>query len=236
VNEKPVVLAVDDEEKIRRLLKAYLDRSGYETLVAGGGAEALSLIEARSPDLVLLDLMLPDMSGESVCRNIREHSPAVPVIMLTAKADEESIIRGLASGADDYITKPFSPRQVVARVQAALRRRSFLSSEKIKTVYITAGDLELDSGRRYVTKGGTPLALTAEEYQILALFMTHGAKIFTRDEIIERIKGDDYDGFDRTIDAQIKNLRKKIGDDPKNPRYIQTVYGLGYRFIGDAHD
>jgi DNA-binding response OmpR family regulator len=229
MNENPVILAVDDEEKITELLAAYFDKAGYRTLRAKNGKEALDIIGKHPPDLVLLDLMLPDMSGEAICRTLREKS-SVPIIMLTAKVDEESIIKGLALGADDYITKPFSPRQVVARVGAALRRSAL---SKIKPSRLRCGELELDRDTRQVTKGGVPLALSAQEYKILRLFMSHGAKIFTRDEIIDKIKGDDFDGFDRTIDAQIKNIRKKIGDDPKNARYIQTVYGFGYRFIGE---
>jgi DNA-binding response OmpR family regulator len=229
MNESPLILAVDDEEKITGILKVYLDKNGYETLCAKTGKEALALIEKRFPDLLLLDLMLPDISGEIICRRVREKS-SVPIIMITAKVDEEDILKGLAIGADDYIIKPFSPKQVVARVAAVLRRSALL---KKQTNNFKCGSLVLDSEKRYLSKDGVPLPLTADEYKILHLFMTHGAKIFTRDEIIDKIKGDDFDGFDRTIDAQIKNIRKKIGDDIKNARYIQTVYGLGYRFIGE---
>jgi DNA-binding response OmpR family regulator len=245
MNEKPVVLAVDDEVKITELLKAYLDKSGYETLCAKNGKEALSIIEKQNPSLVLLDLMLPDIPGEVVCRRVREKSN-VPIIMLTAKVDEECIVRGFSLGADDYIKKPFSPKELVARVNAALRRSGHgtqlnNANEDTKTSILKCGALELDSENRQIKKDGVPIALSSEEYKILYLFMTHESKLFTRDDIIDNIKGDDFDGFDRTIDAQIKNIRKKIGDDikatdgdKKNQRYIQTVYGLGYRFIGEV--
>jgi DNA-binding response OmpR family regulator len=240
MNEKPVVLAVDDEEKITELLKAYLDKSGYETLCAKNGKEALSAIEERHPSLVLLDLMLPDIAGEIVCRRVREKSN-VPIIMLTAKVDEDSIVKGLAMGADDYITKPFSPKELVARVKAALRRSGMETQAHNNAAILKCGALELDSENQQVKKDGSALALSGEEYKILHLFMTHESRLLTRDDIIDHIKGDDFDGFDRTIDAQIKNIRKKIGDDvhaagdeKKSSRYIQTVYGLGYRFIGEV--
>jgi DNA-binding response OmpR family regulator len=230
MDKKPVVLALDDEKKITELLKAYLERAGFETICSNTGRDALAIIERAAPDILLLDLMLPDISGETICRKVRENS-SVPIIMLTARVDEESIIRGLTMGADDYITKPFSPKQVVARVRAALRRSGIAASKKTR---LKCGALEIDTETRQVTKDGAALSLSAQEYKMLDLFMSGSAKIWTRDEIIDDVKGDDFDGFDRTIDTQKKNIRKKIEDDPKNPRYIQTVYGLGYRFIGDV--
>ncbi|MDR3301375.1 MAG: response regulator transcription factor [Spirochaetaceae bacterium] len=227
-----LILVVDDERRIAELLKAYLERSAFKVICAATGREALAAFEQYPVSLMLLDLMLPDITGEAVCRRVRESS-SIPIIMLTAKADEESIIKGLSVGADDYITKPFSMKQVVARVQAALRRSILHAPPNTKKLYLKYGELELDGERRLIIKNGVPLSLSAEEYKILCLLMSNGAKIFTRDEIIDKIKGEDFDGFDRTIDAQIKNIRKKIGDDSKNARYIQTVYGLGYRFIGE---
>jgi DNA-binding response OmpR family regulator len=247
--DKALVLTVDDEAKITELLAAYLEAAGYAVVTAKNGRAALAVIEAARPDLVLLDLMLPDISGEIVCRKAREifareKSASPPIIMLTAKVDEESIIGGLTMGADDYITKPFSPKQVVARVQAALRRSGAVQNSvqggdgagvpAVAHAGVRCGELELDGAAQLVTKAGVILPLTAEEYKLLELFMTSGARVFTRDEIISRTKGDEFYGFDRTIDAHIKNLRKKIGDDPKNARYIQTVYGIGYRFVGEG--
>jgi DNA-binding response OmpR family regulator len=219
-----IILLVDDEDSILELLEAYLTKSGYHCLCAKTGTEAMALFRQEPVSLVLLDLMLPDFSGEELCRHIRIDS-AVPIIMVTAKVDEESIVRGLSIGADDYITKPFSPRQLVARVQAALRR----TGQAKQLVY---GELVIDTENRRVSRNGAVVNLTANEYRILILLMSRPAKIFTRDEIIERVKGYDYDGFDRAVDTHIKNLRQKIGDDPKQPKYIITVYGMGYRFAG----
>jgi DNA-binding response OmpR family regulator len=224
MKDKPAVLAVDDEEKILSLLKAYLEMNGCTALCAKSGGEGMRLFENNSVDLILLDLMLPDFSGEEFCRQVRETSD-VPIIMITAKVDEESIIRGLNTGADDYVCKPFSPRQLMARVRSCLRRGGGRTAPSL--VY---GDLSVDTEKRLASKNGETLTLTRDEYNILTLLMSRQAKIFTREEIIAAIKGDDYDGFDRAVDTHIKKLRAKIGDDPKTPRYILTVYGMGYRF------
>ncbi|GAB7140220.1 response regulator transcription factor [Deferribacterales bacterium RsTz2092] len=232
MNVKPVVLVVDDELKILALVKAYLESSGFEVLGAASGKSALASIESNAIDILLLDLMLPDVMGEDICRKVRERS-ALPIIMMTAKADEESIINGLALGADDYITKPFSLKELVARVKAALRRSSMTKAIPARLV---SGSLALDIENKQATLDGQSLALTRNEYEILRLFMTHPAKVFTRDEIIDNIKGEDFDGFDRTIDTHIKNLRQKIADEPKSPKFIQTVYGMGYRFAGELDD
>jgi len=169
--------------------------------------------------------MLPDFSGEEICKKIRQVSN-VPIIMITAKVDEASIIRGLNTGADDYVCKPFSPRQLMARVQAALRRSG--TAEKTET-FLSYKELTIDTEKRIASLSGKPLSLTRDEYNILALFMSRQAKIFTREEILEAVKGDDFDGFDRAVDSHIKKLRAKIGDDSKSPKYIVTVYGMGYR-------
>jgi DNA-binding response OmpR family regulator len=226
MKERPVILAVDDEEKILDIVESYLEKSGWAALRAKNGGEALELLKRHPVDLVLLDLMLPDTSGEAVCRRIRAESD-VPIIMLTARIDEASIVRGLSIGADDYVTKPFSPKQLVARIQAVLRR-SGATGKGGK--FLTAGELAVDMENRSVRRNGQPLSLTPNQYKILTLLMGRPEKIFTRDEIIENVKDDDFDGFDRAIDTHIKNLRQKLGDDPKAPTYIITVYGVGYRF------
>ena len=233
------VLVVDDEEKILDIVKSYLEVNGFSVFCAKTGNEALSIWRRETVDLVLLDLMLPDISGETVCRKIREVS-TVPVIMLTAKADEESVVAGLNRGADDYVVKPFSPKQLIARVEAVLRRAVSAAArngagtadaaDTMQT--LSAGDLTLETEGRTVRKNGRLVPLTASQFDVLALLMARPAKIWTRDEIIEAVKGDDFDGSDRAIDTHIKNLRQKLGDGLKSPRYIVTVYGMGYRFGG----
>jgi DNA-binding response OmpR family regulator len=236
------VLVVDDEEKILDIVKSYLETKGFSVFCAKTGNEALSVWRREAIDIILLDLMLPDISGETVCRKIRESS-SVPVIMITAKADEESVIGGLALGADDYVIKPFSPKELIARVLAVLRRGGAVRGETAATdksgaatVRLSAGGLVLDTETRSVLKNGTAVPLTENQFNLLALLMSNPARIWTRDEIIGHIKGDDFDGFDRAIDTHIKNLRQKLGDDPKTPRYIVTVYGMGYRFGGPLQD
>jgi DNA-binding response OmpR family regulator len=225
MNDKPVVLVVDDEEKILELLKSYLEASGWSGLCAKNGHEGMALFEERlgQVSLILLDLMLPDFSGEELCRKIRRVSD-IPIIMMTAKVDEESIINGLKIGADDYVTKPFSPRQLMARVEAALRRAGKGGKELVYE------DLVVDTEKRSVSLNHRNIALTRDEYNILALLISRQTKIFTREEILEHIKSETYDGFDRSIDTHIKNIRAKLNDDPKSPKYIATVYGMGYRF------
>ncbi|MDR0599322.1 MAG: response regulator transcription factor [Treponema sp.] len=240
MKDKQTVLVVDDEPKILSLVKSYLEMSGCRALCAKNGGEGMALFEryhdSLNPvSLILLDLMLPDFSGEEFCERARRgpcSSPYVPIIMITAKADEESVIRCLTIGADDYVTKPFSPRQLMARVQAALRRNG---GGKTDDGFLFYGDLTVDTKNRAVSRGGKIIALTRDEYHILTLLMSRQAKIFTRDEILEAVKGDDFDGFDRSVDSHIKRLRAKIGDDPRAPRYIATVYGMGYRVGGDPN-
>jgi DNA-binding response OmpR family regulator len=219
------VLVVDDEPKIIELLKSYLEMNGITALCAKTAGEGMAFFERQKIDLILLDLMLPDFSGEEFCKKIRQVSN-VPVIMITAKVEEENIIHGLNIGADDYVCKPFSPRQLMARVKAALRR---IAETELPNDFLSCGDLVADTQKRSVSCNGRPLALTRDEYNILLLLMSRQAKIFTRDEILDAIKGNDFDGFDRSIDSHIKRLRAKMGDDPRSPRYIQTVYGMGYR-------
>jgi DNA-binding response OmpR family regulator len=231
MNGKQTVLVVDDEAKIRSLLKSYLEKNNYAVLCAGSAKEGIEIFEKKDVSLILLDLMLPDFSGEDFCGRIRRVS-GIPIIMISAKVDEESIIHGLNLGADDYVTKPFSPRQLVARVAAALRRGGgpAEASGRAEGPFLRYENLLVDTEKRIVSLSGNILALTRDEYSILTLLMSRQAKIFTRDEILDAVKGDDYYGFDRSIDSHIKRLRAKIGDDPRSPRYIVTVYGMGYRF------
>jgi len=226
------ILAVDDEPQILEVIKAYLEKEGFRVMTAADGKDALLAFDFFSPDVVLLDLMLPGVSGEAVCRQIRAKSKA-PIIMLSAKVDEESIVAGLALGADDYITKPFSPRQMTARVKAALRRSGFSGNLNTR---VSCGNLTLDTGNKTVEIAGKIIPLTSSEYRILELFMKNPSRVFSRDTIIDHVKDADFDGFDRAIDTHIKNLRSKIGDNPKEPRFIETVYGMGYRFIGAIND
>jgi DNA-binding response OmpR family regulator len=229
MNGKQTVLVVDDEEKILSLVKSYLEINGYTTLCAKNGREGMGLFEKHAVSLILLDLMLPDFSGEEFCRKIREVSP-IPIIMITAKTEEADIIHGLKIGADDYVTKPFSPRQLMARVEAAIRRTANTGNPRR---FLQYRDLSIDTDQRSVTRGGETITLTRDEYRILSLLMSRQAKIFTREEIMEAVKGDDYEVFDRIVDTHIKKIRAKIGDDSKSPKYITTVYGMGYR-IGET--
>jgi DNA-binding response OmpR family regulator len=230
MKDKQTILVIDDQPKILELVKSYLEMSGYTAFCAANGREGMAFFEQNPVSLILLDLMLPDFSGEDFCKKVRQVSK-VPIIMITAKVEEESIIHGLNIGADDYVCKPFSPRQLMARVAAALRRSG--GSTETRGGFLSCGDLMINTERRVVSRNGENLALTRDEYHILTLLMSRQAKIFTRDEILEAVKGDDFDGFDRSIDSHIKRLRAKIGDDPKAPRYIVTVYGMGYR-MGEA--
>jgi DNA-binding response OmpR family regulator len=235
MKEGRTVLAIDDEPKILDLVKSYLEMNGYTAVCAKNCKDGIACFEqhegSQNPvSLILLDLMLPDGSGEEFCKRIRKSSD-VPIIMVTAKVDEASIIRGLNIGADDYVRKPFSPRELMARVEAALRR---YAETAVKGGLLLYDDLSIDTEKRLVSRAGEAVNLTRDEYNILALLMSRQAKIFTREEILDAIKGDDFDGFDRAIDTHIKKLRAKIGDNPKTPRYIATVYGMGYRIGGGA--
>lgn len=220
------ILVVEDETKIAEIVKAYLAKDGFTVTVAETGSKALSMLK-NGFDLIILDLMLPDMTGEEICETIRKDSD-LPIIMLTAKSDEEDRIAGLGIGADDYIVKPFSPREVVARVKALLRRTKGLK----KTASFNSGELVIDSSIFKVKKNGSSIVLTPTEFKMLQCLAERPEQVFTRLQLVNVILGYDYEGYDRTIDAHIKNIRHKIEDDPKNPSYIKTVYGLGYRFVG----
>lgn len=226
------ILVVDDEEKIAEVVKSYLENTGYEVYTAASGNEALDMFEKASPSLVILDLMLPDIPGEDICRSIRKRS-RVPIIMLTAKVEEESILNGLGIGADDYVTKPFSPRQLVARVIAILRRSEEESMPLANKISFNGGELEIDCIKHEVKRSGHMINLTPNEYKILTTLVKYPQKAFTREELVYMVLGEDYEGYDRTIDTHVKNLRQKIEPDSKSPRYILTVYGIGYRFGGE---
>lgn len=226
------VLIVDDEEKIVTVIKSYLKNCGYATYEAYNGKQALQLFEKVNPSLVILDLMLPDVPGEEVCKRLRKKS-RVPIIMLTAKIEEEDILKGLDIGADDYMTKPFSPRQLVARIAALIRRSGDDIVPLCNTISFYNEDLIINYQKHEVKKKGEVLNLTPNEYKILTTLVKYPQKVFTRDELITIALGDDFYGFDRTIDSHIKNLRQKIETDPKAPCYILTVHGVGYRFGGD---
>lgn len=221
------ILIVDDDVKIVELLQLYLEKEGYSTLVAYDGFTALSLARQKRPDLVLLDLMLPVMDGLDVCRILRAESN-IPIIMLTAKTTEADMLLGLDLGADDYINKPFSPRQVVARVRTVLRRAGDTHDKGRPEVRV--GDLVIDFAAHQARLKDAPVHLTPKEFQLLETMAKEPGRAFSRLELLERVFGLDYEGVDRTIDVHVLNLRKKIEPDPAQPIYIQTVYGIGYRF------
>jgi DNA-binding response OmpR family regulator len=232
VAEPKKILVVDDEIKIVDVVTSYLEKSGYKVLQAFNGRQALEVYERTRPCLVVLDLMLPDMMGEEVCQKLRRIS-RVPIIMLTAKADEDDLLRGLHLGADDYVTKPFSPRELLARVEALLRRALDEALPLANFLSFNNADLEIDALKHEVRKNGATVNLTPNEYKILMTLIKFPQKAFTREEIMTIALGEDYEGFDRTIDTHIKNLRQKIEADPRNPKYILTVHGVGYRFGGE---
>jgi DNA-binding response OmpR family regulator len=224
------ILIVDDEEMIVRTVKAYLDHEGFKTYTAYDGASALQAFEEKGPDLIILDLMLPKLSGLEVTRAIRAKS-SVPIIMLTAKAAEADRVVGLELGADDYVVKPFSPRELVARIRAVLRR---FDGEGAEAERIVAGDLEVDLKTRELKVKGKPIDLTPTEFDLLTYLARHPGQVFTRLQLLREVQGYTYDSFARTVDTHVKNLRRKTEDDPKTPRYIQTVHGVGYRFARQA--
>ena len=224
------ILVVDDDREIVRLVRGYLAQAGYEVLVAYDGEAALHVLRQSHPDLLLLDLMLPDRDGWEITRLIRADDTVAdtPVIMLTARVEDGDKIVGLELGADDYITKPFNPREVVARVRALLRRqRRIQDSATIPALQV--GQLRMDVGRHEVSLNGQPVDLTRTEFSLLQALMQTPGYVFTRGELIEKALGYTYESIERTLDSHIKNLRQKLGDEPKNPTYIQTVYGVGYR-------
>jgi DNA-binding response OmpR family regulator len=226
------VLIVEDERKLRELLRSYLEREGLTVLTAGTGAEALTLAAGGEPDLVVLDLGLPDISGEAVAQELRSVS-LVPIVMLTAKSSEEDRVRGLELGADDYVTKPFSPREVVLRIRAILRRGGDGAATSRLRSY-GAGTVVIDESRRAVRIHGEPVELTPTEWGILGALSTSPGRVYSRLELINRVRGYEFEGYERSIDSHIKNLRRKVEVDPRRPQLVLTVLGGGYRFALDA--
>jgi len=220
------ILIVDDEVKIAEVVQSYLENNGYTVYKAFNGREALEKFDKFNPSLIILDLMLPDITGEEICKTIRKKS-RVPIIMLTAKIDEENILEGLDIGADDYVTKPFSPRQLMARVTALLRRTDEDTALLCNIISFNGDDLIIDPIKYEVKKSGVPVNLTPNEYKILITLLRYPNKVFSRDELITRVIGSEFEGYDRIIDTHIKNLRQEIETDSKKPIYIITVYGIG---------
>lgn len=226
------ILLVEDEAMLREVVCSYLAPKGFRVLAAGTGTQGLALFRSEAIDLVLLDLMLPDLSGEEVCAAIRRRS-GVPILMLTAKTSEEDLLNGLHIGADDYLTKPFSLRELHGRMEAVLRRSSGALPPARRLCW-NGGDLELDLDTRTAKKRGCAVRLTPLEWKLLVLFARHPMRVFTRDDLLAAAFDAAFDGYDRVIDTHIKNLRKKLEDDPKRPVYLCTVHGVGYQFRGDA--
>ncbi|NOZ67804.1 MAG: response regulator transcription factor [Deferribacteres bacterium] len=224
------ILVVEDESKIAEIVRAYLEKDNFNVTVAETGREAISALK-QGFDLIILDLMLPDMDGEDICRTIRNDSD-IPIIMLTAKSEEDDRIKGLGMGADDYVVKPFSPRELVARVKSLLRR---VKGSK-KSISFNNGDLVIDSSSFEIRKRGSPAVLTPTEFKLLQCLAEHPGQVFTRLQLINVILGYDFEGYDRTIDAHIKNIRRKIEDNQKKPSYLKTVYGVGYKFTGQPDE
>jgi len=224
------ILIVEDEVKILEVLEAYLKKAGYGVITAINGSEAIYKYKQYNPRLIILDLMLPDISGEKICEIIRKKSE-VPIIMLTAKVEEESILKCFSLGTDDYITKPFSPKQVVARVNAVLKRA--LNYKQDNVLSFNKGDLVINLDTYEVRQGNNLVELTPSEFKILLALCESPKKVFSRGELLDRALGDDSDVYDRIIDSHIKNLRSKIEENSKNPKYILTVHGIGYKFGGE---
>jgi DNA-binding response OmpR family regulator len=224
------LLVVEDEPKIAEIAKDYLGRAGWHVLVAATGRQGLELFDAHAPNLVVLDLRLPDLDGLEVARLLRERAE-VPIIMLTARVQESDRLAGFETGADDYIPKPFSPKELVARVAAVLRRAS---ARHATGDVIHAGGLTIDPATRQVTRNGeTAVDLTSSEFDLFAALARYPGRIFTRAQLLDVVGGERTEAFDRAIDTHIKNLRRKIERDPRNPRYLRTVYGVGYKFVED---
>ena len=226
------VLVVDDERKIRDLVRSYLEREGYTVLETGSGGGAIDIVRRLKPDLVVLDLGLPDLPGEDVVRALRRGGD-VPVVMLTARASEGDRVAGLRLGADDYVTKPFSPRELVARVEAVLRRSRGPVDDHPPTY--AGGRLVIDHEGRDVVLDDDAVALTRTEFDLLAALASRPGRAWSRYELVNRVQGYDYEGYERTVDAHVKNLRRKLRDDPRNPEFVLTVPGIGYKF-GPAAD
>lgn len=229
MNEK--ILVVDDEINLLQVVKDYLVLESYEVYTAERGSKAIELFHKIQPDFIILDLMLPDISGEDICRLIRKESD-IPILMLTAKSSEDDKVTGLYIGADDYLTKPFSPRELVGRVRAILRRTKGNSAVS-DALEFNKGDLFIDIPKHIVKKAGEIVNLTPNEFKVLLTLAQNPKKVFTRSQLVSLAMGYNFEGYDRTVDTHIKNLRQKIEDDLKEPLYIVTVYGIGYKFEGE---
>jgi DNA-binding response OmpR family regulator len=228
MNEK--ILIIDDDKKLGTLLTEYFAKFSFKVITATHPDDGLRLLKRDNPSLIILDVMLPDSDGFEVCKRIRMQS-AVPIIMLTARGDVTDKIVGLELGADDYLAKPFEPRELVARVQSVLRR----GQGKPRDVR-TFGGLVVDFAKHEATLSGKPLDLTAAEFEVLSLFINQAGRVLQRDEILESLRGIDHDPFNRSVDMVVSRLRQKFNDDPKHPAYFKTIWGAGYMFIGDEHD
>jgi DNA-binding response OmpR family regulator len=225
------VLVVDDERKTVDLARMYLEKNGYRVLAAYDGREALEAARQKKPDIMILDVMLPGMDGFDICRILRQEGISLPIIMLTARTLDDDKLMALDLGADDYVTKPFSPRELVARVRAVLRRAGALAEQG--PARVTFGDVVVNFVRHEVLKSGHDAALTPTEFRLLETLIKDTGRAFTRLELLDRVFGVDYDGMERTVDVHVMNLRRKIEDDPSHPRYVATVAGVGYRFEGE---
>lgn len=225
------VCIVDDDVKLVQLLKTYFDKEGFITYTAYNGLDALQIVRQRKPDLMILDLMLPGLDGWDVCRRIRRDND-LPILMLTARDEESDRLIGLEIGADDYVSKPFSPKEVVARVKAILRR---VHKDVVRQEIIKAGEITIDLERHQVIRENQPVELTPTEFKLLEVLAGNAGKVLSRLQIVEQTQGYTFEGYERTVDAHIKNLRRKLEDNPKEPQYILTVYGIGYKFAGDGH-
>ncbi len=235
-NPRRVILVVDDDPRTVDIIRLRLETDGFEVISASNGDEALALTRSERPDLIVLDLMLPRIDGLDICHILRvEGESGVPIIMVTARSAEEERLRGLESGADDYLTKPFSPRELSARINAVLRRTG--TAQATRTGIIRSGELVVDLNRIEAQRGGHPLSLTPTEFTLLATLIAEPERAFSRVQLLHRVFGYSYDGLERTIDVHVANLRKKLEPDPSTPVYISTVYGVGYRFAGiEEHD
>ena len=223
------ILVVEDDPKIAHIVRVYLEGAGFKATHAETGRDALASALAEKPLLVILDLMLPDMSGEEVCLKLREIAD-VPVIMLTAKASEEERVAGFALGADDYVVKPFSPRELLFRVKAVLRRSERKDLGGLEPLSFNGGTLVIDGGSYKVKLRNKEIGLTPTEFKVLFALAGAPQRVFTRSELVEKALGYQFEGYERSVDAHIKNIRHKLDDDPQNPAFIQTIYGVGYRF------
>lgn len=230
VNATPHVLVVDDEPNIREVVELYLRREGYRVSVAADGEAALAIIEEKAPDLIILDLMMPKLGGLELTRILRDSNLPIPVIMLTAKGSEEDKIYGFETGADDYLSKPFSPRELVARVKAVLRRVGEPSSEAVKNDTLRVDQLVIDPVAHAVTMNDKPVALTVKEFELLWFLANNPAQVFTRDQLLDKVWGYNFFGDASTVTVHVRRLREKIEINPTKPHYILTVWGVGYKF------